>query len=110
MSRYARRKDKGHGEIVSAFRQLGCSVVILDATDAGVPDLAVGCAGRTYLVEVKPDTKLVRHMPSEAQVNFAKRWKGGPVHLVRCVEGAGLLVQAWRTGLQTFATVGAVQP
>lgn len=83
MSRYARNKDKNHGAIISAFRSLGCSVLILDVSTAGAPDLLVGRNGADILVEVKPDTALKRHALRPAQEAFAAAWKGRWVDVAR---------------------------
>lgn len=47
------RTDRNQAEIAKALRDAGCSVVSLHAVGKGIPDLLVGRAGRTYLLEVK---------------------------------------------------------
>lgn len=73
MSTYARRKDTNQGEIVSALRAVGASVVVLH-----MPlDLLVGFRKRNYLIECKQARK--KHWLSRdtgAQVKFAQTWNG----------------------------------
>jgi hypothetical protein len=55
----AAQADRNQPEIVARLRAAGCSVWHLHAVGRGGPDLAVGRAGRTYLLEVKrPGGKL----------------------------------------------------
>jgi len=73
----ARRVDDNHGEIIDAFRKMGCSVADLSRLGGGIPDLAVGLYGRTVLVEVKDGRK----PPSKRQLTpdereFRERWQG----------------------------------
>lgn len=49
----AARTDSTHTQIVCALRDAGASVFSLAAVGLGFPDLAVGFAGRNYLLEVK---------------------------------------------------------
>ncbi len=88
MSRFARKVDATHGEIVDVFRAAGATVFAIQSPLAGCPDLIVGMCGRTHLVEVKKDNVLkngkrgVQTGLSDAQAAFARSWRGGPVHLV----------------------------
>ena len=73
------RRDSTHAEVRQELRDLGASVA--DTGDAGrdFPDLVVGLAGATFLVEVKaPRGKL-----SDGQSAFARSWKGAPVVVLR---------------------------
>jgi len=49
----AKRVDANQAEIVDALRAVGCSVTDCHEMGRGYPDLSVGRAGRTYLLEVK---------------------------------------------------------
>ena len=116
MSRYARKVDSSHKGVVAAFRAMGCTVAPIQSCIAGLPDLIVGFAGRTHLVEVKPDTKLKAHRPSEAQVAFAESWRGGSVPVCRNVDDVVALVLMWRNAqllehraAQALAARGATQ-
>lgn len=51
MIRRAKRRDACEKAIVIALKNVGASVSQLDGT--GLPDLLVGYAGRTYLIECK---------------------------------------------------------
>lgn len=87
--RRAARTDANHRDVVQALREAGCTVVSLAAVGQGVPDLLVGRAGVTYLVEVKDGSKA----PSERrltpmQLDWISRWTGGPVCVVDGVEAA----------------------
>lgn len=72
------RTDANHAEIVQAFEQLGCSVFSTHAVGGGFPDLAVGCNGRTLLVEIKTE----RGDLTKAQREFIEQWKGDTIHIV----------------------------
>ena len=51
------RIDSNHKEIVAALREIGATVVSLAAMKHGCPDLLVGYAGETMLMEIKKDAK-----------------------------------------------------
>jgi hypothetical protein len=78
VTRYAAKVDKNQPEIVQAFRDRGCSVKHLHTVGGGVPDLLVGFAGYTRLVEVKTDKGKL----TDAQKEWAEDWLGG-IYLVR---------------------------
>ena len=75
--------DKPTAAIVAALRKAGCSVSYLDPQGfsyaKGLPDLLVGVRGRTFLLEVKRDTKAKR---KPSQEKWHTEWRGAPVHLV----------------------------
>jgi hypothetical protein len=73
------RRDANHPQVVGWYEELFCSVVDLSAVGGGVPDLLVGCAGRSELVEVKTEDGDLE--PN--QLTFAKTWRGNPVVVVR---------------------------
>lgn len=98
--RRAAKIDANQGDIVQAFRALGCSVAITSAVGDGFPDLVVGINGLNVLVEVKDGSR----PPSErkltpAQVVFHEGWRGQAV-VVISVEQAVALVNAVRRHLQ----------
>lgn len=64
--------DKNQGEIVSAYRAMGFSIVDTSRVGQGFSDLVVGKFGRTYLVEVKTLTGAME----KTQRNFKKEWRG----------------------------------
>lgn len=92
MSRYARNVDSTHRPVVEAMRAAGASVEAIQGARAGVPDLVVGVAGLTELVEVKRP----RAKPSEAQEAWHRAWRGRPVRVVRSTEEALAVVAAMR--------------
>ena len=91
--RRAARVDANHGNIVKAFRRLGCTVLSLAALGKGVPDLLVAIKGnRNVLVEVK-DGEKAKLTPDQ------ERWHalwGTPVHIVRHMGEVIALVNAYR--------------
>lgn len=77
MSRTRGRIDANQGEIVSALRIAGVSVLSLAPMGKGCPDLLCGYHGRNYLLEVKDGSKI----PSErklttAEADFFGTWQG----------------------------------
>lgn len=68
----ARKVDKNQGEIISAYRAMGFSVVDTSRVGEGFSDLVVGKFGRTYLVEVKTLTGALE----KTQNKFKREWRG----------------------------------
>jgi Holliday junction resolvase len=68
--------DDNQRAIVEALRKCGASVQSLAAVGHGVPDLLVGWAGRTWLVEVK---HAKRGTLTPEQVEWHRDWRGVPV-------------------------------
>ncbi len=96
MSRFARRKDATHRPIVDTFEAMGCSWLTIEGI-AGAPDGALGCNGRTHLIEIKDGTKVPsKRKLSEEQVSFAAGWRGGPVHVIASTGAAVDLVNLLR--------------
>ena len=79
------RIDTNHKEIVLALRQIGATVVSLAAMKHGCPDLLVGYAGETILMEIKKDAK-AKFTPD--QLDFLAKWKGGSISRVDSVDAA----------------------
>ena len=79
------RIDTNHKEIVKALRDVGATVVSLAAMKHGCPDLLVGYAGETVLMEIKRDAK-AKFTPD--QLDFLGKWKGGAISRVDSVEAA----------------------
>lgn len=87
--RRAARTDRTQRAIVDALRKAGCSVQHLHAVGGGCPDLLVGVAGRTLLLEVKDGEK----PPSERQMTadqkvWASGWRGGALWVVHSPDEA----------------------
>lgn len=80
--RRAARVDQNHGEIVEAFRKLGCSVLSLAALGRGAPDILVIYAGIGLTCEIKAKKGKL----TEDQKRFWDSWKQSP-RIVRDMEG-----------------------
>ena len=79
------RIDTNHKEIVKALREAGATVVSMASLKHGTPDILVGYAGETILMEIKKDSK-AKFTPD--QLDFIAKWKGGPVSRVDSVDAA----------------------
>jgi Holliday junction resolvase len=79
------RIDSNHKEIVAALRKAGATVVSLAAMKHGCPDLMVGYANETVLMEIKKDSK-AKFTPD--QIEFMGKWKGGAISRVDSVDAA----------------------
>ena len=79
------RIDTNHKEIVKALREAGASVVSLASMKHGCPDLLIGFANETLLMEVKKDSKAKF---TSDQLAFIGRWKGGAIIRVDSVDSA----------------------
>jgi Holliday junction resolvase len=79
------RIDTNHKEIVKALREVGATVVSLASMKHGCPDLLVGYAGETLLMEIKRDAKAKF---TSDQLDFLAKWKGGAVSRVDSVDAA----------------------
>ena len=80
----AAKVDANQSEIVAALRADGCTVTNLARVGDGVPDLLVGKAGKTALLEVKiPGARL-----NPLQREWHAAWKGGTLAVVDSVESA----------------------
>lgn len=77
--RRAAKTDANQAAIVSALRQVGCSVLPLHAVGKGCPDLLVASApyGEMVLIEVKDGNKppSARKLTPD-QVEFHASWRG----------------------------------
>ena len=79
------RIDTNQKEIVEALRKAGATVVSLASMKHGCPDLLVGYAGETILIEVKKDAKS-KYTPD--QLDFLGKWRGGAICRIDSVEAA----------------------
>jgi Holliday junction resolvase len=86
----AKKVDSNHKQIVEAFRQLGCSVFDTSGVGRGFPDLLIGKAFKTVLVEIKSSdkAKFTKH-----QKEFMVHWKGSTVCRIQDIEGVINLVK-----------------
>ncbi len=84
------RTDTNHKEIVAAFRSLGATVLDTSVLGRGAPDLCVGYAGFSVLVEVKHGNGAL----TEDQVKFHGSWKGD-IRIVRTVDDVIGMLRDW---------------
>ena len=82
--RTASRVDRNQPQIVSALRQIGCSVLHLHQLK-NCFDILVGYRGRTFLMEIKATTadKL-----TDGEAEFQRTWRGSTYHVVYTVDQA----------------------
>jgi hypothetical protein len=88
--RRAARVDGNQAVIVAGLRQIpGVTVRDTSALGGGWPDLAIGCNGRTILMEIKNPAKVpsARKLTA-AQQNFVTNWTGSPIWVVESLEKA----------------------
>ena len=69
-----RKKDANQNEIVRALEKVGCSIMDASAIGGGFPDLIVGRAGVTYLIEVK--NPKAKGKLNKLQQLFFDTWQG----------------------------------
>lgn len=94
--RYRAKRDANHAPIVRALEGIGYTVLDLSAVGRGCPDVAVGRAGVTYLLEIKSPRALRKDgsigrsdkRSTDGQAEWAARWRGGPVAIVTSVDEA----------------------
>lgn len=90
--------DTNHSAIVNALRKCGCSVQSLAPVGCGVPDILVGIAGKTYLLEIKAANGVL----TPAEASWHALWRGH-VAIVRTIAEAMAAV-----GLQKAAATPPV--
>ena len=73
--RFRARVDNGQKEIVEYLRKAGFSVFHTHQIGGGFPDLVIGKAGQTWLIEIKSEKGKLK----QNQVEFRDNWKGSPV-------------------------------
>ncbi len=96
MSRFARRKDDNHTEVVGWLRAMGCSVETIHGA-TGMPDIICGLFGLTELVEVKPVAGETRRRElRETQREWHSKWKGRKPVVVRTLDDCAGLVASMR--------------
>lgn len=90
MSRYARRVDGNHREIVSGLRAVGVAVLDLHAL-AGTLDALAGFRGRIVLLEIKDGSKPASRRkltPAEVTTIALFQRNDCPVHVVDSLDAA----------------------
>lgn len=87
--RRASRVDANQPEIIRALRDAGCFIQPLNAVGDGCPDLLVGIAGKTILMEIKDGLKPPSaRMLTDDQREWHACWRGGTLCIVNDVEAA----------------------
>jgi hypothetical protein len=90
----ARRVDANQKEVVKAFRDMGCTVLILSDMGKGCPDVVVGLNNCNYLVEIKNGKRPLsgQKLTFDEQA-FFDTWRG-QVDIIRSIEEAVLFIKA----------------
>ena len=104
MGIHAKRRDLNHAEIRDALRAVGWSVYDSGSVGKDFPDLVVGAAGLTFLVEIKSAAGRL----SEGQQEFARLWRGGRVIIAYSAEQAICLITEGIAQWQTHERNGAI--
>ena len=79
MTRYAKRTDDNHGDVVEEFRAALPEATVHDCsgTGGGFPDLCIGVFKRNWLIEIKDRSKPEsRRKLTSAQVGMHGNWQG----------------------------------
>jgi len=87
----AKRVDVNQREIVHALRTFGATVTDLSMVGQGCPDLLVGFRLKTFLIEIKRDSKAKL---TPAQVKWHDDWRGGSVSRIDSIDDAIALLQS----------------
>ena len=75
--RTAARTDANQKAIVSALRQIGCSVQPLHMVGKGCPDILVGYRGLNILLEIKDGSKPPsKRKLTPDEITFFEKWRG----------------------------------
>jgi hypothetical protein len=101
--KYGVKKDANNSVIVKALQDMGVSVIDTAHVGCGFPDLVLGYANCTLLLEIKnPKTSYGRKGLNKNQIQWKKDWMGGPYAMVDSVEAA---IRAVETLCGPVATV-----
>lgn len=95
----AAKVDANQPEIVAALRKAGAFVQPLHTVGNGCPDLLVGYAQRTAVVECKDGSKTPSaRLLTPDQERWHREWNGGLLAVVTDVEGAMRVLATMRAG------------
>lgn len=81
----AKRVDCNQKDIAHALKTFGATVVDLSGVGKGCPDLLVGFKNKTYLIEIKKDSK-AKFTPQQLQFN--ELWTGGIIARIESIDEA----------------------
>ena len=108
--KYGAKKDANHGEVVDALNAAGASVIDTSSMGGGFPDIIVGYAGKTMLMEIKnPKTGYGKRGLNKNQVIWKDRWTGGPYAVVSSAEMAVAAIKALGGPVLTIRDEAAAQ-
>jgi len=73
----AKRIDDNQNQIVKAFRDRGCTVLVMSMVGKGAPDIAVGIEGRNWFFEIKDGEKFLSQQKlTKHEKEWHDNWKG----------------------------------
>ena len=85
----AAKIDANQVQIVKALRMAGATVQSLASVGKGVPDILLGYAGKTALLEIKDGAKVQSAQKlTPDQMTWHANWRGGTLATVDGVEAA----------------------
>lgn len=87
------KRDANHVELTKAFEAMGCSVLDLHKVGGGCPDVLVGLHDFNHLIEFK--NKDGRNTIEPSQTEFAEKWRGDGICIVRNDEDVERIVKWW---------------
>ena len=97
-TKYGAKKDANHADVVSALKGAGASVIDTSHIGCGFPDLIVGYAGGTMLMEIKnPKTSYGKRGLNKNQQIWKDGWIGGPYSVVDSVDSALRAIHTLKT-------------
>jgi len=76
---HRKRRDANHADLKALAERIGASWLDLADHGDGCPDASVGWQGTDAMIEIKSPGGNVK----PGQIDFAKRWRGRPVTLIR---------------------------
>ena len=97
MTRYAKRVDENHAEVVAGIRHALPEATVMDLSGPGqgCPDIMVGYAGRNYLLEIKDGAKAPsRRDLTDAQKTFHGKWQGQAAVVTTAAEALAAILRA----------------
>ena len=107
--KYGAKKDANHNDVVDALKAIGVSVIDTSHVGCGFPDVILGFAGKTMLMEIKnPKTSYGKRGLNKNQAKWKELWTGGPYAVVDSVDAAIRAVRLLGEG-GTVATIRDVQ-
>lgn len=97
MTRYAKRVDENHAQVVAELRAALPEATVLDlsGTGKGCPDIMVGWNGLNFLLEIKDgDKPKSRRELTEAQKAFHLSWQGQAAIVTTAAQAVAAILRA----------------